>query len=68
MSERIYAVYNNKTARLIRAKTKSQAIAHVAQTEFNVNVASQDELITLLNLGVKVENARDGNQQELKLD
>ena len=58
MSERIYAVYNGQTGRLIRAKTRAQALSHVAQSTFNIGVANQEELVTLLGQGVKVENAK----------
>jgi len=67
MVERIYAVYNGMSGRLVRAKNRSQALSHVAQSTFNVRVASQDELITLLEKGIKVESVRDADQPELDL-
>jgi hypothetical protein len=51
MSERIYAVYHGTQARLVRAKNRSQALSHVAQSTFNVRVASQEELVTNLKNG-----------------
>ena len=67
MSERIYAVYNGQTGRLIRAKTRAQALSHVAQSTFNITVAGQEELVTLLGIGIKVENAKSPDQTELDL-
>jgi len=68
MTGRIYAVYHGTDARLVRAANRSQALAHVAKTAFNINVASQDDLVTLLGKGTKVETARDANQVEIDLD
>ena len=68
MSERIYAVYNGQTGRLIRAKTRAQALSHAAQSTFNIQVASQEELVTLLGQHVKVESVRDADQPELDLE
>ena len=67
MSERIYAVYHGSTGRLVRAKTRAQALSHVAQSTFNIGVANQEELVTLLGQGVKVESVRDADQTELDL-
>lgn len=67
MSERIYAVYHGSNARLVRAKTRAQALSHVAQSTFNVRVASQEELVTLLGQQVAVESVRDPDQEELEL-
>lgn len=64
---RIYAVYHGTFGRLVKAKNRAQALSHVAQSTFSVNVASQDELVTLLGDGVKVENYRDPDQPELDL-
>ena len=64
---RIYAVYHNSNARLVKAKNRAQALSHVAQSTFSVNVASQDDLVTLLGIGVKVEHYRDPDQPELDL-
>ncbi len=68
MSERIYAVYHGSAGRLIRAKSRAQALSHAAQSAFNIHVASQDELVTLLGQNVKVESVRDADQDELELD
>lgn len=68
MTGRIYAVYHGTEARLVRAVNRSQALSHVAKTAFNIGVATQDELVTLLGNGTKVETARDANQTELELE
>jgi hypothetical protein len=67
MTERIYAVYHGTEARLVRAANRSQALSHVAKTAFNIGVATQDELVTLLGKGTKVETARPENQMEIDL-
>jgi len=67
MSERIYAVYHGTTGRLVKSKTRAQALSHVAQSTFNIRVASQDDLVALLKSGAEVENVRDPDQPELDL-
>ena len=67
MNERIYAVYHGTVGRLVRARTRAQALSHVAQSTFNIGVAGQEELVTLLGQGVKVESVRDADQPELDL-
>lgn len=67
MSDRIYAVYHGNQGKLVRANNRAQALSHVAQSTFNIRVASQDELVTLLGQGVKVESVRDADQIELGL-
>ena len=67
MNERIYAVYHGSTGRLVRAKNRAQALSHVAQSTFNIRVAGQDDLVTLLGQQVKVESVRDADQNELDL-
>lgn len=56
----------NLTTRLVRASNRHQALTHVAQSLFTTRVASQDDLVSYLAKGVKVEMARDGDQ--LKID
>lgn len=67
MSERIYAVFNGNSGRLVRAKNRAQALSHVAQSTFNIRVASQNDLVALLGNGAKVESVRDPDQEELDL-
>lgn len=60
---RIYVVSPKKAdadspivRRLVRAPNAAQALRHVAD-DFQVTVASQDDLVDLASIGVKVENA-----------
>lgn len=67
-AQRIYLVGSSDPAhplRLVKATVRQQALTHVAQSLFTVRVASQDDLVMALSQGVKVENARDGDQLEL---
>ena len=54
---RVYAITNKttKTPRLVRATHPSTALRHVAADAFTVRVASQDDLLTAIAAGVKVE-------------
>lgn len=62
MSTRIYII-TPKTAeagkpatkRLVRATNQAQALRFIT-SELNVTVASQDDLVTALGAGIKVEN------------
>lgn len=58
---RIYVVTPTKAQhgtapRLVRAPNQARALHHVAQ-DFTVEVAGQDDLVTLIGAGVKVETA-----------
>lgn len=68
MNERIYAVYHGDVGRLVRARSRAQALTHAAKSTFNVRVAGQDELVTLLGKGIVVESVRDADQIELELE
>lgn len=60
MSNRIYLVTHkneNVPSRLVRAGNPSQALRHVAQDEFSVEVATQDQLVLLVGSGRPVETA-----------
>jgi len=59
MSTRIYLVTDIETNkhRLIRAANQAQAIKYAAQTRFDIEVAGQDDLVSLLTHGVPVELA-----------
>jgi hypothetical protein len=56
----------NLTTRLVRASNRHQALNHVAQSLFNVRVASQDDLVAYVAKGIKVEMARDGDQLKIE--
>ena len=43
---------------LVRAETKAGALRHVAEKTFEADVPTQDELITLAQSGVKVEEEK----------
>jgi len=43
--------------KLVRARDRSQAIAHVVGTRFVADVANQDSLVSLTAEGVKVQTA-----------
>ena len=62
MSTRIYLVTDVETNkhRLIRAGNQAQAIRHAAQTRFDIEVAGQDDLVSLLTSGIPVEMAGAG--------
>ena len=66
-AERIYLVGTPSGARLVRASARSQALSHVAHAQFTIKVASQDDLVQALTGGVKVENYRNPDQQNLDL-
>lgn len=59
--KRIYAVFDNeapeKHVRLIRATHQARATHHVVGPRFKAEVPSQDQLVALLQAGVKVEDA-----------
>lgn len=64
--QRIYLVGtpDGKT-RLIKAALRQQALSHVANSTFNISVATQDELVAQITAGTKVEQYRAPEQQEL---
>lgn len=67
-ASRIYLIGSSDPAfpvRLVKASIRQQALTHVAQSLFTVRVATQDDLIKALGAGVKVENAKDGDQLEI---
>ena len=67
MTERIYTVGHNGIVRLVKATTRQQALSHVANTTFQIRVASQDDLVKQLTAGAKVENYRNPDQTELDI-
>jgi hypothetical protein len=67
MATRIYIVTGPTGTRLVKAAAPSQAITHVAKSEFDARVASQDDLVQALSNGVKVETYGDTAQSELEV-
>ena len=66
-SQRIYVVVQpDGNPRLVRASVRSQALSHVASSLLSIHVATQDDLVDLLEDGVKVENARSPDQMEIE--
>lgn len=59
MTTRIYVVTDTETNkhRLIRAANQAQAIKYAASTRFDIEVAGQDDLVSLLTHGIPVELA-----------
>jgi hypothetical protein len=53
--------------RLIRAKTKNQAMSHFLTNNITIKVASQDELLDAVKDGCEVENYKHADQIELDL-
>lgn len=65
---RIYLVGTpDGDSRLVRAQSKQQAVWYVAQSRYLVRPAGQDDLISLLEKGVKVESVAPQEQQKLEL-
>lgn len=57
MTKRIYCVSDGNTDRLVRAHHPSAAIKHVADGLITARVATQDDLVTLMEAGWAVEDA-----------
>lgn len=66
MSTRIYLVTDRdtQTRRLIRAANQAQAVRHAAQSRFDIQVASQNDLVKLLAAGQTVESATQATEAE----
>ena len=65
MAERIYIVHGPQGTRLVKASLRQQALSHVANSVFNVHVASQDDLVKHLTEGTRIEQYRAPEQLEL---
>lgn len=66
--QRIYLVGHGQEMRLVRAAHRAQAVGHVARSLINVKVASQDELVTALGNGIKIEVAAEQETAELPFE
>ena len=66
MSTRIYLVTDRETQakRLIRASSQAQAVRHAVAKRFDAEVASQDDLVQLLDAGQAVESATQASEAE----
>jgi len=65
---RVYMVASNSGARLVRAGHRAQALMFVASQDYNIRVATQDDLIKCLADGKAVETAVSPDQMKLELD
>lgn len=63
-NQRIYLVTQGATARLVRATTPAVARSHVARTEFEVRVATQDDIVMAITDGSIVEETTEGPVQK----
>ena len=68
MAERIYIVHGPQGTRLVKASLRQQALSHVANSVFNVHVASQDDLVKHITAGIQIEQYRAPEQADLALD
>jgi hypothetical protein len=68
MAERIYIVYGPQGTRLVKASLRQQALSHVANSTFSLNVATQDELVAQITAGTKIEQYRAPEQSSLALN
>lgn len=57
MAIRIYLVKTGSGARLIRASSRIAARNHVARESITSEVASQDQIVDMIEAGIKVETA-----------
>lgn len=64
-STRIYVVTFGDETRLVRAVTKHQAVAHVLTGKTTVKIATQDDFVAAMKLGLQVESA-EAEQSELE--
>jgi len=64
---RIYLVNGPTGSRLVRASVPAQAITHVAKQSFSATIASQDDLVEALSIGIKVETYGETAQAELEI-
>jgi hypothetical protein len=67
MSTRIYLVTDKdiNKHRLIRAGNQEQAICHAAKTRFDIDVACQDDLVSMISHGIPVEVAGGPTMDDL---
>lgn len=64
---RIYLVGTPNGVRLVRATVRQQALSHAANAMFTVRVASQDDLVNAMEMGIKIENYKAPEQSDLDL-
>lgn len=65
---KVYVVRNKESApRLVRAKSRHQALAHVVKDDMTVDLASQETLIECVGAGIVVELASDAAEGQQPL-
>lgn len=69
IKQRIYIV-NGKdgSTRLVRASTRHQSVMHVAGSQYEAHVATQDELVDALGNGLSIESYKDVDQTEIEFE
>lgn len=61
---RIYLVTTSKKEqRLVRAATQAQALRHVARQEFKIEVPAQEDFAKVLIAGIKIEDAKESDDE-----
>jgi hypothetical protein len=65
VSKRIYDVVRDGKHRLIRAATPAQAVRFAAASEYQAEVATQEQLVGLLGSGIKVEDAVESSTESV---
>ena len=64
---RIYLVGTPNGVRLVRASVRQQALSHAANQLLTVRVATQDDIVNAMEMGIKIENYKAPEQSDLDL-
>jgi hypothetical protein len=64
---RIYLVGTPNGVRLVRAAVRQQALSHAANQLLTVRVATQDDIVNAMEMGIKIENYKAPEQSDLDL-
>jgi hypothetical protein len=65
---RIYLVGTPNGVRLVRASVRQQALSHAANQLLTVRVATQDDIVNAMEMGIKIENYKAPEQPDLDLE
>jgi len=67
MAKRVYKVTSDKGVNwLVRASTKTGALAYVGSKVLTSEVASQDDLIGMISAGMRVEEAGEAESAKVE--
>lgn len=66
-ASRIYHVHAFGDDYLVRAPSRAQAVAHMARTHINAELASQDKLVELLDVKTPILVAGEDDQLNLEV-